>query len=47
VAMRGHVVRVLDDGDALDLLRAGTALIWESGLAIYGLDVDPKLYGGE
>ncbi|WP_092095734.1 HAD-IIA family hydrolase [Curtobacterium sp. UNCCL20] len=47
VAMRGHVVRVLDDGDALDLLRAGTALIWDSGLAIYGLDVDPKLYGGE
>ncbi|MFJ3322695.1 MULTISPECIES: HAD-IIA family hydrolase [unclassified Curtobacterium] len=47
VAMRGHVVRVLDDGDAIDLLRAGTALIWESGLAIYGLDVDPKLYGGE
>ena len=47
VAMRGHVVRVLDTGDELDLLRAGATIIWESGLAIYGLDVDPKLHGGE
>ncbi len=47
VAMHGHVVRVLDAGSPIDLLRAGAALIWESGLAIYGLDVDPKLYGGE
>lgn len=47
VAMHGHRVRVLDGGTAIDRLRAGAALIWESGLAIYGLDVDPKLYGGE
>ncbi|PZE98929.1 haloacid dehalogenase [Curtobacterium sp. MCLR17_040] len=47
VAMRGHVVRVLDAGTDIDRLRAGSALIWESGLAIYGLDVDPQLYGGE
>ena len=47
VAMRGHVVRVLDAGEDLDRLRAGATIIWESGLAIYGLDVDPKLYGGE
>ncbi|MCE0459399.1 MULTISPECIES: HAD-IIA family hydrolase [Curtobacterium] len=47
VAMRGHVVRVLDAGTDIDRLRAGSTLIWESGLAIYGLDVDPQLYGGE
>ncbi len=47
VAMHGHVVRVLDRGEPIDRLRAGAALIWESGLAIYGLDVDPTLYGGE
>lgn len=48
VRMRQHVVRVERAGDdSLDLLRAGALAIWESGLAIYGLDVDPQLYGGE
>ncbi|WIB26056.1 HAD-IIA family hydrolase [Curtobacterium sp. MCSS17_015] len=48
VSMRGHVVRAEQVGpDDLDLLRAGATAIWDSGLAIYGLDVDPKLYGGE
>ncbi|WP_420362919.1 HAD-IIA family hydrolase [Curtobacterium aetherium] len=48
VSMRGHVVRAERVGDDdLDLLRAGATAIWDSGLAIYGLDVDPKLYGGE
>jgi glycerol-1-phosphatase len=48
VSMRGHVVRAVEVGDDdLDLLRAGATTIWDSGLAIYGLDVDPKLYGGE
>jgi glycerol-1-phosphatase len=48
VRMAGHVVRVEQAGpDALDLLRAGATAIWDSGLAIYGLDVDPQLYGGE
>jgi hypothetical protein len=46
--MERHVVRVEQPGDdPMDLLRAGAAIIWESGLAIYGLDVDPALYGGE
>ncbi|PZE71589.1 haloacid dehalogenase [Curtobacterium sp. MCBD17_019] len=48
VRMQAHVVRVEERGDdSLDLLRAGATAIWESGLAIYGLDVDPALYGGE
>jgi glycerol 3-phosphatase-2 len=46
VRMQRHVVRVERAGsDPLDLLRAGAAAIWDSGLAIYGLDVDPQLYG--
>lgn len=45
VRMAGNVVAVVQDGDnRIDLLRAGTAAIWGSGLAIYGLDVDPELY---
>jgi glycerol-1-phosphatase len=48
VRMERHVVRVEQSGDdPMNLLRAGATLIWESGLAIYGLDVDPALYGGE
>lgn len=31
-------------GRQIDLLRAGAAAIWNSGLAIYGLEVDPELY---
>jgi HAD superfamily hydrolase (TIGR01450 family) len=45
VRMTGHVVRVVNAGDApIDLLRAGTAAIWSSGLSIHALDVDPALY---
>jgi HAD superfamily hydrolase (TIGR01450 family) len=48
VRMRQHVVRVEQPGDnPIDLLRAGATAIYDSGLAIYGLDVDPALYGGE
>ena len=48
VRMQRNVVRVEQAGsDAMDLLRAGATAIWDSGLAIYGLDVDPQLYGGE
>lgn len=40
VRMDGHVVQVVAEGDApLDLLRAGCAAVWQSGLAIYGLKV--------
>jgi HAD superfamily hydrolase (TIGR01450 family) len=44
VRMKHHVVRVARAGtDPLDLLRAGAAVIYASGLQIYGLDVDEQL----
>jgi glycerol-1-phosphatase len=45
VRMKQNVVRVARVGaDPVDLLRAGAAVIWGSGLQIWGLDVDPQLY---
>lgn len=45
VRMNGHVVEVVAEGDSeIDLLRAGCAAIWASGLAIYGLKVPEILY---
>ena len=45
VRMRGHIVEIVDRGDSpLNLLRAGCAAIWASGLAIYGLVVPEELY---
>lgn len=45
VRMDDHVARVVAEGDsALDLLRAGCAAIWASGLAIYGIQVPEILY---
>ncbi len=45
VRMAGHVVSVAHRGERrIDVLRAGSAAIWGSGLAIYGLDVAPELY---
>lgn len=45
VRMVGHVVSVANRGERrIDLLRAGAAAIWGSGLAIYGLEVEPELY---
>jgi ribonucleotide monophosphatase NagD (HAD superfamily) len=46
VRRKGHVVRVARAGEAIDLLRAGAACIYDSGLKIFGLDVDPQLYEG-
>ncbi|MGV8897464.1 MAG: HAD-IIA family hydrolase [Rhodoglobus sp.] len=43
VRLVGNVLTV-DAGDGIDLLRAGAAAIWNSGLAIYALDVPPELY---
>ncbi len=45
VHMDGNVVSVVTTGESkVNLLRAGSAAIWGSGLAIYGLNVDPELY---
>jgi HAD superfamily hydrolase (TIGR01450 family) len=45
VRMADHVVSVANRGERrIDVLRAGAAAIWGSGLAIYGLDVEPGLY---
>lgn len=45
VRMEGHIVRIVERGDApINLLRAGCAAIWASGLAIYGLQVPEELY---
>ena len=45
VRMDAHVAVVEAEGDdPLDLLRAGCAAIWDSGLAIYGLKVPEILY---
>jgi glycerol 3-phosphatase-2 len=45
VELRGNQVVVVEAGSSpVDLLRAGAAAVWGSGLAIYGLVVDPSLY---
>ena len=46
VRRKGHVVRVARKGKSIDLLRAGAAVIYDSGLKIFGLDVDPQLHSG-
>jgi glycerol 3-phosphatase-2 len=43
VRRRGSVLTV-EAGNGIDLLRAGAAAIWNSGLAIYGLEVPAELY---
>ncbi|QZY51231.1 HAD-IIA family hydrolase [Leucobacter tenebrionis] len=45
VRMDGHIAQVVAEGGSpLDLLRAGCAAVWGSGLAIYGLKVPEILY---
>lgn len=45
VRMKGPVVRIVKAGDRkVDLVRAGSAAIWNSGLSIHALDVEPGLY---
>lgn len=39
-----HVLTLVTPGTAVDRLRAGAAAIWESGVAIYGLEVPAELY---
>jgi len=45
VRLTGSTVEIVAEGArSIDLLRAGTTAIWNSGRAIYGLDVPPALY---
>jgi HAD superfamily hydrolase (TIGR01450 family) len=45
VRITGNDVEIIADGDStLDLLRAACAVIWNSGRAIYGLEVPERLY---
>jgi|TARA_B110000503_G_scaffold27087_1_gene42976 glycerol-1-phosphatase len=44
VRRKENVVRVAREGTRIDLLRAGSAIIHDSGLKIFGLDVDPQIY---
>lgn len=43
VRRKGHVVRIARPGSSIDTLRAGATVIWDSGLKVFGLDVDPGL----
>lgn len=47
VRRKGHVIRVARAGERIDLLRAGAACIYDSGVKIFGIDVDPQLYSAE
>jgi len=40
----GENLTVVSPGSSINRLRAGTAAIWNSGVAIYGLRVAPELY---
>ena len=44
VRRKGHVIRVARAGRKIDLIRAGATIIHDSGLKIFGLDVDPQIY---
>ena len=44
VSRSGHVIRVVSPGTPIDRLRAGAKIVYDSGLKIFGLDVDPQIY---
>jgi ribonucleotide monophosphatase NagD (HAD superfamily) len=44
VRRKGHVIRVARVGQKIDLIRAGATIVHDSGLKIFGLDVDPQIY---
>ena len=44
VRRKDHVIRVARPGRRIDLIRAGATIIHDSGLKIFGLDVDPQIY---
>jgi HAD superfamily hydrolase (TIGR01450 family) len=44
VRRKENVIRVARAGSMIDLVRAGAAIVHDSGLKIFGLDVDPQIY---
>lgn len=44
VSRKGHVIRVVSPGTPINRLRAGAKTIYDSGLKIFGLDVDSRIY---
>ena len=44
VRRKEQVIRVARAGKKIDLIRAGAAIVNDSGLKIFGLDVDPQIY---
>jgi glycerol 3-phosphatase-2 len=44
ITRHDHVVRVVRTGQRIDLVRAVAAIIHDSGLKIFGLDLDPQIY---
>lgn len=44
VRRKENVIRVARSGSTIDLLRAGATIVHDSGLKIFGLDVDPQIY---
>jgi hypothetical protein len=44
IRRKGHVIRVARPGSRIDLVRAGATIVHDSGLKIFGLDVDAQIY---
>jgi len=44
VRRKDNVIRVARAGKKIDLIRAGAAIVHDSGLKIFGLDLDPQIY---
>ena len=40
----GNAIRLEKTGSRIDILRAGTAAVWGTGVPIYALDVEPGIY---
>jgi len=44
VRRKDNAIRVARAGKKIDLIRAGATIVHDSGLKIFGLDVDPQIY---
>jgi inosine/xanthosine triphosphate pyrophosphatase family protein len=44
VRRKDNVIRVARAGVPIDLVRAGATIVHDSGLKIFGLEVDPQIY---